>query len=197
MKRLVSILSATLLVCSLAFTSLAASSPESPDGPTKSPDGGVVFESVTSNEYIDVQIKMTEAAAVYNVVVEWDTMQFTYTDGRTWQPSSHTYTGTGGSWSEAKTVTVTNHSNRPVDITGAITDSISNDGVTPAISASAASATTLKSADSDGIYASVPSADKVVYSVSVSGDPTVSPDKYADFTDTGVITITIAATPTT
>lgn len=61
------------------------------------------------------------AADVVSVDIEWEAMNFTYTDGAlgTWYPESHSYSGgTAGSWSNDKaSITVTNHSNVGIDAT--------------------------------------------------------------------------------
>lgn len=57
---------------------------------------------------------------VYSVDVEWGEMKFTYTvtGDMTWNPTTHEYEGTGSAaWTAVgDTVTVTNHSNAPVQV---------------------------------------------------------------------------------
>lgn len=57
---------------------------------------------------------------VYSVKVEWGEMSFTYktTGEKTWDPTDHTYNFTEGDGWQAtgNEVTVTNHSNVPVDV---------------------------------------------------------------------------------
>lgn len=57
---------------------------------------------------------------VYSVKIEWGEMSFTYqtTGDKTWDPETHTYGLTeGDGWViNGNEVTVTNHSNRPVDV---------------------------------------------------------------------------------
>lgn len=61
----------------------------------------------------------------YSVKIEWGAMQFTYktTGDRTWNPETHTYsvTDTDGWEATGNTVTVTNHSNLPVNVAFAFT----------------------------------------------------------------------------
>lgn len=60
------------------------------------------------------------AATVYSVKIEWGEMTFTYetTGDKTWNPETHTYNFTDGDGWKAtgNDVTVTNHSNAPVNV---------------------------------------------------------------------------------
>lgn len=57
---------------------------------------------------------------VYSVKIEWGEMSFTYktTGEKNWNPETHKYdVAEGDGWQfSGNTVTVTNHSNRPVDV---------------------------------------------------------------------------------
>lgn len=71
---------------------------------------------------IDVQGKFSGASAsgdVISVGIAWDAMTFTYSEASagTWNPANHAYTGNStAGWSDNKSgITVTNHSNVPVD----------------------------------------------------------------------------------
>lgn len=59
-------------------------------------------------------------AAVYSVKIEWGEMSFTYktTGEKTWDPATHTYNvAEGDGWdATGNAVTVTNHSNVPVNV---------------------------------------------------------------------------------
>lgn len=59
-------------------------------------------------------------ADVYSVKIEWGEMSFTYqtTGDKNWDPTTHTYNVTDGDGWQAtgNEVTVTNHSNRPVNV---------------------------------------------------------------------------------
>lgn len=76
-----------------------------------------------SSETIDVNGAYSGTgtfADVYSVKIEWGEMSFTYktTGDKTWNPTDHTYNFTeGDSWhATGNEVTVTNHSNVPVNV---------------------------------------------------------------------------------
>ena len=77
---------------------------------------------VPSSQTIDVKAKCvenTEKPIVYSVDLSWDAMEFIYQSNgtKTWNPATHTYTGsTDGSWSDGRSITVTNHSNAAVNV---------------------------------------------------------------------------------
>lgn len=66
------------------------------------------------------------AAEVYSVKIEWGAMLFTYktTGNKKWNPEEHTYNvDADDKWvAEGNTVTVTNHSNVPVDVAFSFTE---------------------------------------------------------------------------
>ncbi len=71
---------------------------------------------------IDVQAQVTGGSEIiYYVTIEWGAMKFAYNYGKTWNPSTHTYTGTGTGWNTStyvdgtnNKIKVTNDSNFPV-----------------------------------------------------------------------------------
>lgn len=67
-------------------------------------------------------------ADVYSVKIEWGEMSFTYktTGDKTWDPTDHTYNFTEGDGWQAtgNEVTVTNHSNVPVNVAFSFTKDI-------------------------------------------------------------------------
>lgn len=76
-----------------------------------------------ADEEIEVNGKYvagTSAGTIIAVDVTWEDMTFTYTDGdKTWNPDTHKYDTTEGSWGEEPTdavrsITVTNHSNAQI-----------------------------------------------------------------------------------
>lgn len=89
--------------------------------------GTATVESVTGDPTeIEVQAKFVDEGTqvtVYSVDVEWDNMTFTYTQkgDYTWNPEDHTYTNSSadqGGWDKEKAdIKVTNHSNKPVNVT--------------------------------------------------------------------------------
>lgn len=87
----------------------------------------------------DVEVKLSATAPVeeevYNVNVSWTEMSFEYEGAASvWDAGTHTRTEAGDNWSNGGkgTITVTNHSNVPVDISNSYkpaTDGQYDDGV--------------------------------------------------------------------
>lgn len=111
MKKFVSALIAAAMVATMSVATLAAT----PSTPITSPSTG----NGEGNYGIGVTGNYTPGstgnAAVISADIAWDDMTFTYKDytvGK-WDPSTHTYGDTdfGGWKSEAKAITITNHSN--------------------------------------------------------------------------------------
>lgn len=120
MKKMPKILSGALalaLVACMGTTAFAA-------GPDANAEGTNI-DQLNGNETIDVQLNadITETEPTYSVNVAWTSMKFTYTgtEDSDWNVGTHKYDTTGtGSWdSQAGTVTVTNHSDVAVGLTGA------------------------------------------------------------------------------
>ncbi len=73
---------------------------------------------------LDVQAMVTGGPEiVYSIDISWGNMQFEYSYGKTWNPSTHTYSNTGNptvGWTAASVdgvnnkITITNNSNFPV-----------------------------------------------------------------------------------
>ncbi len=91
--------------------------------------GNVTTEEVPGSKTIDVMGSYHgtgTAADVYSVKIEWGAMLFTYeTSGnKKWNPEEHTYNvDADDKWvAEGNTVTVTNHSNVPVDVAFSFTE---------------------------------------------------------------------------
>ena len=103
-KRLTSLAAAAALVLGLGTPAFAANPIESLGG-TDSAEVKATYQAGGTS------------ATVYNVSIEWDSLEFTYTaaaDG-TWDPTTHSYSGGGqASWSGSKNIVVTNHSNAAV-----------------------------------------------------------------------------------
>ncbi len=99
MKKLVSMLVAAALVCTMSTTAFAAD------------QDGVG----TGSYYADVKGTYRSGAVVYSVDIAWTDMSFTYTGagGGTWNPETHQYSGSSeGAWTASNdSITVTNHSN--------------------------------------------------------------------------------------
>ena len=105
MKKLVSMLVAAALVCTMSTTAFAAD------------QDGVG----TGSYYADVKGTYRSGAVVYSVDIAWTDMSFTYTGagGGTWDPETHQYSGSSeGAWTASNdSITVTNHSNAAVKAT--------------------------------------------------------------------------------
>ena len=131
MKKLVSMLVAAALVCTMSTTAFAADQ-----------------DGVGTGDHT-AEVKGTyqaggSGAVVYSVDIAWDSLEFTYTAAGegTWNPETHEYNGaTQASWSESKNIVVTNHSNAAVTATasyaadpdyGSTTMTFSNNGATVA-----------------------------------------------------------------
>jgi len=106
MKKLTALFLAAMLVMAMSTTAFAA--------------GSGNIGTTGGSQPIDVSARYTggtSTPAVYSVDLAWEDMSFTYTAAgtRTWSPDTHSYTDdTTASWSEGKTITVTNHSNTAV-----------------------------------------------------------------------------------
>lgn len=106
MKKLIALFLTAMLILTVSVTAFAA------DSGTIGAAGG--------SQTIDVSAKYTDStltSTVYSVDLVWEAMSFTYTaaGSKTWNPATHTYTNsTTGSWSDGKTITVTNHSNAAI-----------------------------------------------------------------------------------
>jgi hypothetical protein len=108
MKKLVSMLVAAALVCTMSTTAFAADQ-----------------DGVGTGSY-SADVKGTyqaggSGAVVYSVDIAWTDMSFTYTGagGGTWDPETHQYSESSeGAWTASNdSITVTNHSNAAVEAT--------------------------------------------------------------------------------
>ena len=108
MKKLVSMLAAAALVCTMSTTAFAADQ-----------------DGVGTGSY-SADVKGTyqaggSGAVVYSVDIAWTDMSFTYTGAGegTWNPETHQYSGSSeGAWTASNdSITVTNHSNAAVKAT--------------------------------------------------------------------------------
>ena len=132
MKKLVSMLVAAALVCTMSTTAFAAD------------QDGVNTGSYSADVKGTYQAS-SSGAVVYSVDIAWTDMSFTYTGAGegTWDPETHQYSGSSeGAWTASNdSITVTNHSNAPVTATasyaadpdyGSTTMTFDNNGATVA-----------------------------------------------------------------
>lgn len=83
----------------------------------------------SSNTNVDVNIQLNDSGVTHKYCVDIDyptSLVFTYTtDGSTWDPNTYTYSEAGGSWSNAKGIKITNHSDLPIQygVTASVTNS--------------------------------------------------------------------------
>lgn len=175
MKKIFTIIIALAMVLTMSVTAFAAEDTGNKPGDTQTID--VTAKSTSSG---------TSEATVYSVDISWDSMTFTYSESgtKTWNPADHTYTtSTSGGWDKTTAnVTVTNHSNAEVDV--AVTYSaVDGTGVTGAIT----NGTKTLAAGVENAYAS---ADSLVATLTISGEPTSAVN--AEGVKIGSITVTIS-----
>ncbi len=179
MKKLLSILLATTMVIGLATTVLADKTFDSETDKKDPPYTCDTIEVSASADEAKINVR-------YNVTVSWKSLSFKYDrSNQSWNPSNHSYSGTG-SWESASIsdgITVANHSNAKVAVSASAPSA--KNGVTVSVTGGDK---TLVSAATDGIYGNYDKADKTSYTVAVSGTPTVD----EQFT-VGTVTVTIAA----
>ena len=175
MKKLLAILLAVVMTCTLVFSVSAA------DSETKAEQNGSHEVKVTVNN---------QTETVYNVDIQWTGLSFTYNyDKGDWQSDSHTYANESGAWVGAgsdgkvtETINVINHSNAPVTVTGAYAANGST-GVTVEVTVANGSLPTAEGVDLGDL-----SSLTATVTVTVSGEPT---DKTANNAVVGNINITI------
>ena len=127
--------------------------------------------SGTDSHNVVVNITAAAGSDVYYVKIIWATLEFTYDmSGTTWDAENHQYiTNNQAAWTKSEiseAITVINHSNAEVAVTA--TAPSAQNGVTTTVTTT--DATTLEDASLCAL-GNVSAADKVVYTVSVSGVP--------------------------
>ena len=151
MKKFLSVLASIAVLGTMTCGVFAA-------GPAAGSDEDKDLSDSNKTTVIDVTAKLTHGAKVYNVDVEWTSMEFVYTLG-TWDPDDHVYDN--GSWAPASaTIDVTNHSNAEVNVKVTQEDK-GDDGLSINLTgdATAADGKTLKDGSIVGIYATPENAD--------------------------------------
>lgn len=124
MKKLTAVLLSLALSASLCVTAFAAA--------------GTATKEAPATQEIEVDAKYsdtTETPDVYSVEVAWGKMEFTFekSGSRIWNADSHTFSdSTTAAWNaDGNDVTVTNHSNKEVNVAFAFTkDSTISDALT-------------------------------------------------------------------
>ena len=175
MKKLLITAAALAMLASLPMTALAEKETLGENGSRK----------------IDVQAKYVDGVTtqdVYSVDVEWGAMQFTYnvSGTKTWNPSDHSYSTPTDSpqWTaDGNTVTVTNHSNQPVEVAFRFDKDAA---VTEEITGSFDKTSATLAAGVEGDY---DNADSVTAALTLSG--ALGSDK-TDFTKVGEITVELS-----
>ena len=102
MKKFVSLILALVLVFSLTVSASAET-----------------YTTGNDNKVVTIKKDVPDKATVYYVIVNWGTLDFTYTyTSQTWIPERHVYeAGENSEWNqESTTITVTNHSNAVVQV---------------------------------------------------------------------------------
>ena len=182
-KKLLSLILVAAMVMGLSMTAMAAGTTfDSRTNPTDENQ-----PPYTDTGVVTIKMNPEESADVYYVVVDWDELSFSYDFGNAavWNPETHKYTGegVGAGWTHtsAKKITVTNHSNRGINVSATM-DNVSKYDVTTSLSPASFS---LPSGEGlDPTDSSLSSA----FIVNVSGVP----NKVVESFDVGTITVTIS-----
>lgn len=187
MKKIFAMILALTMIMSLNLTAFAEE---------------VTIENATQNNTSDKNVTVTvqeQAAAgtTYHVVVEWGSMNFTYSKGTQgdWDPENHQYgAATGAGWKQGEnvadnvtsTIKVTNHSNAAV-VVSAVATPVADTGVNVALAKTdAEDSETLAT----GVGLTYANADFVSYTLTVSGTPS---DTFNSGSSVATITVTITA----
>ena len=120
----------------------------------------------------DVEILVAgNADTVYKVVLDWDSLDFTYTfdSDDIWDPDTHTYGNDDANWDKTTAnIVVTNHSNEDVAIAAEI-DTATTNGVTATLGNTAFNLDT-------AVGTEVTDAPADTIGVEISGVPTIEED---------------------
>lgn len=175
-KKIASVLMATALLAAAGISASAKT---------------VTVPSNPSHDVMGTYTDFSTADTVYSVDVEWGAMKFNYTKSgnAVWNPEDHSYDRheVTGTWNaEGNTVTVTNHSNAAVKADAAFT--AETDVLGDSVTGTFATPSTTLNAGEEGNYAG---ADKEVFTLTMSGDPT---DNFGSKeTKIGTVTIGLSA----
>lgn len=204
MKKLTSVLLVLIMVLAMGASAFAATNTIE--------NGNFIGDVATDQGDVQVQVIAGISGEVYNVTVAWESLQFTYktaADG-SWNPENHTYSyGNVAGWmingnqlaaevgadgifpAVSSAITVTNHSNAEVTVDANLA------GVAPVksktingvnLELTSVGEQTLDNAEL--YYADYNSADKIVYTLKVSGTPNTG--VYGEsYTTIDTVTVTI------
>ena len=136
MKRLFALILTLAMVCSLSLSASAVGAGSI---------GG--SGAISGDQNKDITVTVTgvsgSAATIYYVVVDWESMEFTYDykeGATTYDPETHrestASTGTAGWNKESAMVTVTNHSNASISVSAALAGNI-DENVTASLNGAA------------------------------------------------------------
>lgn len=85
-------------------------------------NGSAELPSTSGNIPVSVVLDSSEASTLYKIDIQWESLQFTYTETKSYDVNTHVTTPSG-SWNETSAnITVYNHSNAPVFATPSITE---------------------------------------------------------------------------
>lgn len=181
MKKIFALILAVMMIATMSVTAFAAESPAT---------------VTTDNGEVEIAVNGTYSAGgtaetKISVVVSWDAMTFTYTEGSqgTWNPETHSYDGTtDGGWStETATITVTNHSNAAITATCSFEATAT--GVVGKFDGETTKTLTVASADADAYRTAV---EGVYPAPSESTEFGISGAAITENAALGTITVTIA-----
>lgn len=173
-KKIASVLMATALLAAAGISASAETVPSTPSRDVM----GTYTDSSTAN-------------TVYSVDVKWGAMKFNYTKSgdAVWNPEDHSYDRheVTGIWNaDGNTVTVTNHSNAAVNVAAAF--AAETDVLGDSVTGTFETPNATLNAGEEGNYAG---ADKEVFTLNMSGDPT---DNFGSKeTKIGTVTIGLSA----
>ncbi len=149
---------------------------------------GDTLTGADESHRIDVEAKYVDGTStpdVYSIDVVWGAMQFTYSSSgtREWDPTTHEYIGNfTGTWTASgNTITVTNHSNKAVDVTFLYEKVSGFDGISGVFS-------TVSDTLRAGEEGNAEGADHVSVVLTLSG--TLASD-VSEFTKIGAITVSL------
>lgn len=178
MKKIFALVLAVMMIATMSTTAFAAE--------TVTTDGGNATINVSGTYNAG-----DAADDVISVDVAWAGMEFTYNAASegTWDPATHSYTGsTTAGWStETATITVTNHSN--VAITATCSFAATATGVVGKFDGETTKTLNVESADADAYRTAV---EGVYPAPSASTEFGISGAAITENADLGTITVTIA-----